>query len=310
MVSFFEKEEYNEHDINSLISNEVEESIHLDFKDALALGRSDNKKKEISKDIASFANSDGGIIIYGIKEENHKASLISFINGDEYTKEWIDQLVNSTIQRRIPELKIFPIRFDGDIKKTVYVVKIPKSLETPHLSRDKRYYKRFNFESVAMEEYEIRQLYDRREKSILKIANYSVGVKELNDKIIKLHLNISIYNPGDIPESKYKTNIYFNGFNKGLAVSWERIYSNYNYTVLEGKRVKVSTEGNMTVYPSETVNVIRLNIEVDREMYNVALKETTFEIKLFYSNGQEDMNGDFAPTISHIQEIINANTII
>ncbi|MCD9015178.1 AlbA family DNA-binding domain-containing protein [Parachryseolinea silvisoli] len=62
MNNFFDKTDFSFDDIRSLINNEVEESIHLDFKDAAALDKSDRKKDEISKDISAFANSDGGII--------------------------------------------------------------------------------------------------------------------------------------------------------------------------------------------------------------------------------------------------------
>ena len=55
-------------DLDSLILNHIEENIHLDYKAADALSKSDNKKKEISKDVSAFANSDGGVIIYGIRE--------------------------------------------------------------------------------------------------------------------------------------------------------------------------------------------------------------------------------------------------
>ncbi|MDN3669776.1 ATP-binding protein [Echinicola jeungdonensis] len=110
MKSFYDKEDYKISDIQSLIDNEVEESIYLDFKASDALGKTDGKKKEISKDVASFANSDGGIIIYGIKEENHKANSFTYIDGNEFTKEWLERVINSSIQRRIDEIKIIPIR--------------------------------------------------------------------------------------------------------------------------------------------------------------------------------------------------------
>src|SRR4051812_3819350 len=102
MKSFYDKEDYTIEDIESLIKNEVEESIYLDFKEARSLEKTDNKRKDISKDIASFANSDGGILIYGINEQNNKASSYSFIDGNEFTKEWLEQVINSTIQRHIP----------------------------------------------------------------------------------------------------------------------------------------------------------------------------------------------------------------
>ena len=152
MKNFYKKNRYTFKDIQSLIDNDVEESQYLDFKEAGALNKKDQKKKfDISKDVASFANSDGGIIVYGIKEKNHKAGSITFIDGSEITKEWLEQVINSNIQRHIPDLKIYPIRKSGDIKKSIYIVKIPTSAEAPHLSKDKKFYKRFNFESVAME---------------------------------------------------------------------------------------------------------------------------------------------------------------
>ena len=89
MKDFFVKEEYTEKDIISLIKNKAEESINLDFKSSDSLGSEPSKKKELSKDVSSFANSDGGIIIYGIEENNHVAESLSFVDGNTYTKEWI-----------------------------------------------------------------------------------------------------------------------------------------------------------------------------------------------------------------------------
>ena len=89
MSDFFDKEDYSEEDIHNLIESKIEESIHLDFKASGALGTSSSQKKEIAKDVSSFANSDGGIIIYGIKEQNHVADSISFVDGTQYTKEMI-----------------------------------------------------------------------------------------------------------------------------------------------------------------------------------------------------------------------------
>src|SRR6218665_863407 len=101
MKSFFEKDRYEFDDLQSLIDNQIEESIHLDFKAGEALSKEPAKKKELSKDIASFANSDGGIIIYGLSEKNHVADSFSFIEGNIFTKEWLEQIINTTINRRI-----------------------------------------------------------------------------------------------------------------------------------------------------------------------------------------------------------------
>lgn len=56
---FYELDEYTLADVNSLITNEVEEDIHLDYKASGALDKADNKRTEITKDVSAFANSDG-----------------------------------------------------------------------------------------------------------------------------------------------------------------------------------------------------------------------------------------------------------
>ena len=53
--------------LENLIKNGIEEDQHLDYKSKI-----DKNNAEIAKDISSFANSDGGNIIYGIVEEKHK----------------------------------------------------------------------------------------------------------------------------------------------------------------------------------------------------------------------------------------------
>ncbi len=301
MKKLLDKEGFSEQDILSLIENEVEESIYLDFKEADALGKSDGKKKELSKDIASFANSDGGVIIYGIKEENFKAHSLSFVNGNEYTKEWIEQLINSTIQRHISGIKIFPVRFDSSVEKTVYVIQIPRSLDAPHISRDKRFYKRFNFESVYMEEYEIRQLYGRKSKSLLLIGGYSISQLDSTEDTVRLRLEASIINDGDIPESSYKLNLYFNNFNKHTTVSWDQVQGDYSYTRFEEGRVKISSSKCPTIYPTETIDAIRVVIEIEKDFIFETLQTLDIELRLFYSNGEDELKGDFKEVLEKIE---------
>ncbi|MDB5258441.1 MAG: putative DNA-binding protein [Chitinophagaceae bacterium] len=293
MKSFYDKEEYTILDIESLITNEVEESIYLDFKESAALDKTDGKRKEISKDVSSFANSDGGIIIYGIKEENHKASALSFINGNVYTKEWLEQVINSGVQRHIPDLKIFPIRQDGKIENTIYIIKVPKSSEAPHISKDKRFYKRFNFESVALDEYEIRELYNRKTKSILAVNSWKIYKTESDeDNTTKFQCEVCISNDGDIPEASYKLNIYLKNYNKHLDVSWSRDHTNIDYTVLETTRVKISSVGKVPIFPNEVVNAIRFNITVQNEKIIPALTDVQIEIRVLYPGGTDAMHTD------------------
>jgi hypothetical protein len=156
--------EWNEADVLSLIDNEVQESLTLDYKQSDALGKSGGKKSELSKDVSAFANSSGGTILYGMAENGHYPTLIDCgLDSSDISKEWIEQVLNSSVHPKIDGLRInqIPLSSTGT-GRVLYAICIPAATSrAPHQAKDKRYYKRYNFESVPMEDYEIRDLYRR-----------------------------------------------------------------------------------------------------------------------------------------------------
>ena|ERR1017187_4142001 len=98
--------------INQFIADKVEENLYLDYKASDALGKSDSKKNEISKDVSAFANSDGGVIIYGIKEfrkdTNFLPEKIDPVKRDEFSKETLEQIINTRISPTIHGIIITP----------------------------------------------------------------------------------------------------------------------------------------------------------------------------------------------------------
>lgn len=157
--------DWAEQDLIELVSIKQEEGLQLEFKraDALDPGKERNKT-EISKDVSAFANSVGGTIVYGIRESSakpHFAEAMSPIAACTCPKEWLEQIINSRIHPRIQGVLINCV----ELKSTcpghfAYVVCIPAS-NTAHQASDRKYYKRFNFESVPMEDYEVRQTMNR-----------------------------------------------------------------------------------------------------------------------------------------------------
>ena len=82
--------EWNEDDLEALIRSKTKESIELEYKSSEALSRTDNKKKELSKDVSALANSAGGVIVYGIVEDGHTpVRLDDGFNPSDISKEWL-----------------------------------------------------------------------------------------------------------------------------------------------------------------------------------------------------------------------------
>lgn len=161
-----------EGDLLALIDDEVEESLQLEYKGAGALQPSRGKKKEVTKDVSAMANSAGGHIIYGIAEYDdedfqHLPRELDPINRTEFSKERLEQVVNN-IQPRIDGLVIHPVPLSSGATDVAYVVDVPQSM-TAHQAQDQRYYKRYNFQSVPMEDHEVRDVMGRSKHPVLDV---------------------------------------------------------------------------------------------------------------------------------------------
>jgi len=151
--------------IEQLIRGNVEESLTLEYKSAEALGKADGKKAEIVRDVAALANSSGGTLIYGVaefqqREHRHRPEKVDPVDRKEFPKEWLEQIIQS-IQPRIDGLVIEPVKIDNS--SVCYVVTVPQSY-TAHQARDHAYYRRHNFNVLPMEDYELRDVMNRRKR--------------------------------------------------------------------------------------------------------------------------------------------------
>lgn len=173
---------WTESKIQNFISSEIEESLTLEYKSGEALGKSDYQKKEITKDVSAMANSAGGLLIYGIREysesdKRHLPEKVVPVNRTEFPREWIEQIINS-IRPRIDGIFIYSVQMDSGENDVVYIIEIPQS-HTAHQANNHRYYKRFNFQSVPMEDYEIRDVIFREQMPDV-VIKFLIEKKDLN----------------------------------------------------------------------------------------------------------------------------------
>lgn len=201
--------------IEEYISQGIEENKHLEYKGAGAVGKSEEKKKEISKDISSFANSDGGIIIYGIKEfddnlKRHLPEKIEPIDRTEFSKEWFENIITGNISPTINGLNIFPVVVDDATNFVVYVIEVKKS-RTAHQAADNRYYKRHNFKAIPMEDWEVKDVINRANKPIIDIIIYGVKNPDLKhpENVYEYELLIVLKNNGNIGAQQIEVYVEF-----------------------------------------------------------------------------------------------------
>ncbi len=308
-MDFIDLEEYTLSDMDALIQNEVEENIYLDYKDGRAL--SYDKITEITKDVSAFANSDGGIIIYGISEnkETHKPEKYAPVTNSKITKEWIEQKIN-LIHRKIDGIRIFPIRIDGDPQKSIYVIKIPRSYNAPHMALDNKYYKRHNFSSDPMEEYEVRDLFNRVNNPQLRILNCSIEQKEGNedDEKVVFSFKAWITNIGNVLSKDYKLSASFFNLPIGTICSYKPHEGKLLPMVICEYCTKFTSLSKETIYPKELIETGHYQFEVPIVSACDFLDKVYIKLTLLFEGGGKDemlKNLEEVPTILYDKEEIN-----
>lgn len=167
--------------VNVINSGGLEESDTFDAKEGLS------KNQEIAKDVAAMANN-GGVIIYGLGEDEHGRVTRLTPIPLKGVAERVDAIVRSSIAEP-PVIHIHPISTEADSAVGYLVVFVPPSERAPHMvvvKGEHRYYGRTAKGNYPLPEGEVARLYARRQQS------------EVNrEKLIEAEINSSPLEPNE-----------------------------------------------------------------------------------------------------------------
>ena len=88
--------DWKESDLDEIVAGRLKESATLEYKDSRSLGKLESQWIEMCKDVSAFANSEGGILIYGIQERNNlPVAVDNGVDPAVIRKEWIEDILQS-----------------------------------------------------------------------------------------------------------------------------------------------------------------------------------------------------------------------
>lgn len=211
-------------ELKQLITDQISEKKTVDYKSLLELD-GDEKKKEFLADMVSFANTDGGFIVYGMNEEAGVPTDLLGINSSniDILKGRIESIIRDGIAPRFNSITVVDVPISENQK--ALVIKIPKSWAAPHMVWYKRSSKFFARNSshgkYQLEALEIRslilasenlvnQIRNFRMDRISKIINKQTPVLVDDDPKFVLHIIPinSFLNRDIIPISKFESFLY------------------------------------------------------------------------------------------------------
>jgi len=192
-------------DIEQYLLSNNQESLYQDFKESRALlNWNDEHKKELAKDVSSFANTGGGLLIYGAKEKDYKFER--FDDGLPVKDAWherVQQVLDSPayLHRKIEGLVIHKV--DNPVKQEMVflLIYIPKSFYPIMHNKTHMFWKRTNNGILPMEGFEVEDVWNRRQYPSLELLTplwkktisggdareYTMDVVLRNDGLIRIH---------------------------------------------------------------------------------------------------------------------------
>jgi hypothetical protein len=160
--------------IRQFVDNRREEDLHLDFKLVADSSLTRDDRKNLAIALSGFANSDGGIVVWGVDARPNGDGVdcatalreipnvqLCLTRLNEFTGQYVVPLVDGVIHRRLLSTG------DGGFCVSL----IPPSDAGPHMAKggDDRYYKRSGSAFYRLEHFDIADMFGRRRRPLLAL---------------------------------------------------------------------------------------------------------------------------------------------
>jgi Schlafen, AlbA_2 len=167
--------------IETFVIEKRAEDLHLEFKqkhDPTKASLAETDKGRLSKAMSAFANSDGGVIVWGVvgtrgndQEVPDVAVGLAPISNIDAFHSNLNDLISTAISTKLPGARNLKVSCRSDTSKGYIVTHVPAGEVPPYRAEfcGKQYFKRSVNTSYPMEPFDIRDLVSRGRYPKIKI---------------------------------------------------------------------------------------------------------------------------------------------
>ena len=166
----------DESHLKALVTNGVRESRSLEFKAQLVWG-TDSERREFLADISALANGGGGDLILGVKEDKGAASAVVGLDAfdPDNDKLKMENMIRDGIAPRIIGIRLRPVDLNNG--RRVVIVRVPNSLNRPHmvvLKNWSRFYSRNSAGKYQLDVHELRSAFVASESVMERVRQFRI----------------------------------------------------------------------------------------------------------------------------------------
>jgi hypothetical protein len=147
----------------------------------------DKVLNELGKQLSAFADSGGGRIFYGVRDDGtvDRGGVTRIIRGRQNAKDWLESVIPAVVAYEILGVNVYEVlpKATGSViakDKALYIVDIPDSERAPHQSvRDNKYYIRLGGRSQPASHQLIEDIRSRRKHPTVDVTSVDLQVLSL-----------------------------------------------------------------------------------------------------------------------------------
>ncbi|WP_176451320.1 helix-turn-helix domain-containing protein [Halorubrum sp. Ea8] len=168
-------DEITESDLQNLIEHTVLEGKTIEYKQEIPDTR--GGRKTLVQEASSFANTQGGDLIYGIEEDDDSGEPVDFhdleISDVDEEVGRLDSIIRDGVNPRIPGYDVKTVEVNSD--KHVIIIRVRESFRSPHrvtLGGHDKFYARSSNGKYPLDVEELRREFILSETNAKEIRDY------------------------------------------------------------------------------------------------------------------------------------------